>query len=247
MTRRTRDELRALMIDAGCELLERRGLAFNPPSLTYANVFQHLETTQDIRLHRSQIHGRIWDSQDHFRTDVVIETIRTVLPPESDVDDMVADLAKSAGITSIRELVEGWMLAAVVETGINDEADLGFDVFLAAQALSQENSSTSARITNTAKEYLLERMESNERRYDNVAKSLGVGFVEHLDLEHDDALKLLARTAAGITEGTRLMESLGTEARRDVQITGADGNPDTIDASTLGIVAFVERFLDLDV
>ncbi len=80
------------MIDAGCELVRRRGLAFDPPSLTYANVFDHLEQTRGVKLHRSQVHGRIWENQDAYRLEVVLSTIADTLPGSAEVDELVAEL-----------------------------------------------------------------------------------------------------------------------------------------------------------
>jgi len=246
MSRRSREDLRQIMVDAGCELVARRGLSFDPPSLTYANVFQHLETTQDIRLHRSQVHGRIWESQDHFRTDVVIETIRNVLPGSNEVDELVADLANDHGISDLRSLVEGWVTAAVGVSRTGADQDLGLDLFVAAQALAQSESATAKRVSDTATEHLGDRMLHNERRYDNIARALDVEFVNDLDIERADALRLLARNSSALVEGARLIESLDGTGPATFEILDSKDDQQTIDAATLGLMVFVEQLFDLD-
>ncbi len=246
MSRRSREELRQTMIEAGCELLARRGLAFDPPSLTYANVFQHLEATRGIRLHRSQVHGRIWESQDHYRTDVVIETIDQVLPGSDEVDALVADLAKDTGLTNMRALIEGWVAASIGVSRLGADQDLGLDLFVASQALSDEDSATAAHISQAATAHLGERMRYNEQRYDAVATKLGLDFVNDLDMDRDDAVRLLARNSSALVEGARLMESLDHQEPEMFDVLGDSGEPQTIDAATLGLIVFVEELFDLE-
>lgn len=233
------------MIDAGCELVKRRGLSFDPPSLTYANVFQHLENTRNIRLHRSQVHGRIWESQDHYRTDVVIETIRQVLPASEEVDQQVADLAHDHGVEDLRALVEGWVAAAVGASRADADHDLGVDLFVAAQALAQSESETAQRISEAAGVNLNERMRGNEQRYDAIASSLDLSFVCDLDLDRRDAIQLLARTSSALVEGVRMMESLDGSDPETFTVVDDHGDPQRIDATTLGLIIFVEQLFDL--
>ncbi len=245
MSRRSRDELRQLMIDAGCELLSRRGLAFDPPSLTYANVFQHLEDSHGIRLHRSQVHGRIWDSQEHYRTDVVIETIHSIHPGSDEVDQLVADLAKDTGVANLRELVEGWVAAAVGASRYGADSDLGLDLFIAAEALSQEDGATSAQISREAGTHMRARMLYNEQRYDTVAKSLGVDFIAELGMSRDDLLGTLARNSASLVEGARMIESLDGDTPELFTVVDEHGDAQTIDAATLGLITLVEQLFGL--
>ena len=245
MSRRSREELRQLMIDAGCDLLARRGLAFDPPSLTYANVFQHLETSRGIRLHRSQVHGRIWESQDHYRTDVVIETINQVLPGSDEVDALVAGLANDTGITNMRALIEGWVAASIGVSRVGADRDLGFDLLVASQALSNQDSATAANISQAATTHLGERMLYNERRYDTVATKLGLDFINDLDMDRDDTVRLLARNSSALVEGARLMESLDNQEPETFNVLGDSGERQSIDAATLGLLVFVEELFDL--
>lgn len=245
MSRRSRDELRQLMIDAGCQLLTTRGLAFDPPSLTYANVFQHLAETRDVRVHRSQVHGRIWESQEHYRTDVVIETIRSIHPGSEEVDDLVADLARDKGISNLRELVEGWVAATVGLSHYGADADLGLDLFIAAQALSPEDGATSAPISAEASRHVTERMLYNERRYDSVATSLGVDFISELGISRGDLLGTLARNAASLVEGARMTESLDGDAAALFDVVDEHGNTQQADAATLGLITLVEQLFGL--
>lgn len=72
-SRRRKDELRRIVVEAGVELLFRDGLALQADSLSYASVFDHLEASRGITVHRSTVHGRIWPSQAAFRAEVLAE------------------------------------------------------------------------------------------------------------------------------------------------------------------------------
>jgi len=229
------------MINAGCEVLAQRGLAFDPPSLTYGTVFQHLEDTQGVRLHRSQVHGRIWDNQDHYRTEVVIKTIQGVHTRSEEVDALVADLAKDTGVENLRGLIEGWVAATVGISQYGADSDLGLDLFIAAQAMSQQDGATSAEISEEATAHMQARMHHNERRYDAVMTALGIDFSEGLGADRSGLLGTLARNAASIVEGARMIESLDGDQPETFTVIDHQGNPQTVDAPTLGLLTMIEE------
>lgn len=245
MSRRSREELRDLMIEAGCELLHRRGLAFDPPSLTYANVFQHLKATQGVHLHRSQVHGRIWKSQDHYRSEVVAETIRTVLPGSDEVDELVAELTRTSGIADLQTLIKSWASAALGVQQLGGDKDLGFDILLASQALTHRSSATSSAVVEAATTNLGARMLRNEQRYDSVAAMFDLDFAADLDMDRNDAVKLLARSTSALVEGSQLIDNLDLNGRAEFNTVDGQGNEEAIDAVTLGLVVLVEQLFDL--
>lgn len=74
--RRSKEELRHLLVSTGEQLLLQDGIALTPYSLTYATVFEHVKATRGMTLHRSAIHKHIWSSQTEFQTDVLAEAAR---------------------------------------------------------------------------------------------------------------------------------------------------------------------------
>lgn len=69
--RRTKAELKELVLAAAVHLFLRDGLRLQAESLTYANVFAHIKDTRNISVHRSMVHQKIWSSQDDFRAEVL--------------------------------------------------------------------------------------------------------------------------------------------------------------------------------
>ncbi len=74
--RRSRKELRNILVACGVELLLRDGISLKANSLTYAAVFAHIQKTRGITVHRSSVHKHLWSSQDDFRADVLAEAAR---------------------------------------------------------------------------------------------------------------------------------------------------------------------------
>ncbi len=75
-SRRSRADLKRLVMTAGVELLLRDGLGLEAESLTYAAVFSHVKEETGITVHRSSVHQKIWSSQDEFRQEVLAAAAR---------------------------------------------------------------------------------------------------------------------------------------------------------------------------
>lgn len=244
MSRRPREELRDLMIEAGCELVRERGLAFDPPSLTYATVFDHVEQSRGIRLHRSQVHGRIWNSQEQFRIDVIVSTIQDSLAGSDEVDRLVERMERPDGPAAARRLAEQWVAESVQLSIDHADSDRRVDLFVAAQALSTSGSATAPEIGKATRENLERRMTHNKQRFRDLASRLGAHPKPDLALGPDDAFALLARTGSSLIEGGRLLETVDGELNRPFDTVDADGSPVTRTATTLGLTLLLQEVLD---
>ncbi len=71
--RRSRSELRALLLDAGIEVLRRDGLGTGAEELTFKRVFDRVADTTGIRVTNASVIGRIWDSQADYQSAVLAE------------------------------------------------------------------------------------------------------------------------------------------------------------------------------
>ncbi|MGB5759057.1 MAG: hypothetical protein WBM50_19245 [Acidimicrobiales bacterium] len=107
--RRTRSELRRLVVAAGVHLFMRDGLRLQPESLTYAAVFAHIERTRGITIHRATVHREIWSSQEEFRADILAEAAR--YGPDESLDTMQRTMADQRvtrnpdGSVNVRQLI----------------------------------------------------------------------------------------------------------------------------------------------
>ncbi len=69
--RRSRTELKELVVGAGCEVLAEIEPTLGFEQLNYAKVFEHLEATEGIRVTHASVHERIWPNQQAFQFDVL--------------------------------------------------------------------------------------------------------------------------------------------------------------------------------
>lgn len=69
--RRSRVELKRLVLNAGVELLFRDGLALQTEALKYSSVLSYIKQRHEVVVNRASIHGRIWLSHDDFCLDVL--------------------------------------------------------------------------------------------------------------------------------------------------------------------------------
>jgi hypothetical protein len=80
--RRSREELRDLIMEAGRDVLLTEGLGSGAEHLTFKRVLAHVETTQGIRVTNASIIRRIWDSQEEFQ----LEVIRSIVNAQGDLE-----------------------------------------------------------------------------------------------------------------------------------------------------------------
>ena len=70
-TRRSRVELRKIVLDAGQDLLLTEGLGSGAEHLSFKRVLSYVEATQGIRITNASLIGRVWENQEEFQVDVV--------------------------------------------------------------------------------------------------------------------------------------------------------------------------------
>ncbi len=90
--RRTKEELRRLLITAGTQLLIEEGLGTGAEALTFKRVYERLARSTGVRVTNSSVIGRIWDSQADFQVDVLSTFARE--SGSSAVDETLAAGAK---------------------------------------------------------------------------------------------------------------------------------------------------------
>ena len=74
-TRRTRAELRDLMLRGGKEMLFEIDVTLGFEGLTYSAVFKHLEDQYDQRVTWGSVHERLWPNQRAFQLDVIADLL----------------------------------------------------------------------------------------------------------------------------------------------------------------------------
>jgi hypothetical protein len=97
--RRSRADLKELMLDAGVVVLDELGVEVQISSVGYARVFEHLERTAAVKVTYGSVHERIWDSVQDYQLDV-IERAALWDTPADDTDDWTSWLRTAVAFTS---------------------------------------------------------------------------------------------------------------------------------------------------
>ncbi len=74
--RRSKGELRELVLASGRGILRSQGLGTGVERLTFKKVLDHLQETEGIRITQASLIRRVWTNQEEFQRDVVESIIR---------------------------------------------------------------------------------------------------------------------------------------------------------------------------
>jgi hypothetical protein len=86
--RRTRAELRRLLVSAGTEILLEEGLGTGAEHLTFKRVFERIEVTSGARLTNASVIGRVFENQSQFQSEVLTTIAR--VDGAAKVDDILS-------------------------------------------------------------------------------------------------------------------------------------------------------------
>jgi len=83
--RRSREEIRELLLEAGRVVLRQEGLGSGSEALTFKKVFDRLEEETGIRLTNASVIGRVWRNQAEFQADVLVAIVLEGIESEIDL------------------------------------------------------------------------------------------------------------------------------------------------------------------
>ncbi|HEY5110279.1 MAG TPA: hypothetical protein VII96_11785 [Acidimicrobiales bacterium] len=69
--RRTKEEIRRLLMDAGRSILAEEGLGVGAGDVTFKRAFERVESTTGVRLTNASVIRRVWENQAEYQTDVL--------------------------------------------------------------------------------------------------------------------------------------------------------------------------------
>ena len=91
-TRRSRSELRELLVETGLQILIEEGLGSGAERLTFKRVLDRIEADQGIKISNASVIGRIWKNMEEYQEDV----LATATEDENDdeIDQTLAAVEK---------------------------------------------------------------------------------------------------------------------------------------------------------
>lgn len=247
-SRRTRDELRALILAAGVELARHEGLGRAADGLTFKRVFEHVERGHGVRVTHGSVIGRLWDSQADFQGDVILALIQRIGDQQRDRSSAVwgrtarmADRSTLEGrhraVHEVNRLAGASDLAAILDMP-EWRAWVGLWVLLANQEPASSRPPEVARSLRDADEQI------RRRNAELLDRGLGyLGFRVRAPYEPAD----FAWAARALVEGwTIYAGDPATSAGGIALPTGEDGGTQAWTLYGVALDALVEHFFEPD-
>ncbi len=83
--RRSREEIRQLLLEIGVAILREEGLGSGTDVLTFKKAFDRLDQDKGIRLTNASVIRRVWRNLSEFQADVVVEVVLQGIEDELDL------------------------------------------------------------------------------------------------------------------------------------------------------------------
>jgi hypothetical protein len=250
-SRRSRGELRELVVSAAIDLIRTEGLGVVSTTLTYQRVFEHLEATKGIRVTRASVHERIWDSQLGFQTDVLaaVDPWNTASPaatldPAFDVFERTSDWPP---LDRMREMTR----VAADLTQVASEADplyyswVGMTMSLAKDpSVDFDSEAVIADSVGQANKEILSRVMDILR---TLGGALGVRPKTDLFQNSEDGWLLLVMLGTSLSEGATVRTRFSADELPNVWLaTGQEGELQEWTAFAVGYWALLQAFIEID-
>jgi hypothetical protein len=244
--RRTRNELRKLIVDAGTRLLLEEGLGSGVEHLTFKRVYDRLEETTGVRVTNSSVIGRIWRSHADFQTDLLSSFARQ--SGSSAVEETLAAGAAALAECDRSTVEERWR--AVIEairraTEAHIEAVVEAETWPPWVGVWALVGSEGDRRLESVREALTASYVDITARYEEqyAAMFAYCGFRIRAPL----TLHQLTVAAGALAEGCALRERVDVAGMRRVdRPTGPGGTLQPWTLFGLAVVALIEQFTEPD-
>ncbi len=229
--RRSREELRRMVVAAGVELLIRDGLGLEAESLSYSTVFAHIKKTRGISLHRSTVHPAIWASQDEFRSDILAESAR------HDDGEWLLSMKQamaaqkvtrnSDGSVNVRQLVNDNLRAMNAAQLSNALVSPAFNRWQSIKGALLPGSSDDATeaVRHAVRQHYEGLLERLGELYRSVLPLVGLTVNPDLAMTEDHAYRVLSVLCAAQATGVEFNISAGTQMEpREISLPRVDGS-----------------------
>ncbi len=241
--RRSRDELRELLLTTGVTVLREEGLG----SLTFRKVFAHLVEDKGIRLTNGSVIGRVWDNQADFRADVLVAV--ALEQNEDEVDRTVAAVGPAIARLDVttpesREVAlrELCRLGGAANLQVMREAG-NYPLWLGAWGLALSNEPLDYRKRIEAA--LVAGHDAFNERIERVYVSMTslLGF----RLRHPLTLRQFTTAADALGQGCGLRDRFDSREMEGILLpTGVDGQEQEWTLFAVAFHGLVKQFFELD-
>jgi hypothetical protein len=246
-TRRSREEIRQLMMAAGLDLLAEEGLGIGAGELTFKRVFERVEASTGERLTNASVIRRVWTNQAEFQDDVLSavamagdgggemgDTATALIPLMQSVDvsspagrrRALSQLCRVGGEANLKVLIDSRRWSLWVGVWV--------------LAVTSPPSERGRRIRRA----LVEGYETTTDLWAELYQAL----IAHLGLRIREpfTLRQFTDSVGALVEGCALRAGAERTVPAILRPTGPDGQPEPWTLFSVGLEALVFQFLELD-
>jgi len=245
--RRSQEELRTLLIDAGRSILEEEGLGIGAGDLSFKRVFADVEASTGSRITNASVIRRVWDNLDDYRTDLMVavaaqadsageldRTLEALSPLLASADRSTPE-ARMWTLCEMARIGGGEAIRARLETR-EWSLWIGVWVLSVTTAVTGRQSDVRDALTNG-----LEGLASLwDEVFTGVCALLGIRVREPLTLRH------FTVAVSAMVEGSALREGGQANLEVIVRPTGPQGEPQEWTLFGVCMEALALRFFEID-
>jgi hypothetical protein len=244
--RLNREELRAMLLEEGREILFEDGLEAGSSNLTFKRVFERVEKKAGVRLTNASVIRRVWENQADFQADVLVAIAKDEGRQEAEgtvraVEIVFGGLDLSTAESRARAVPEACRVGgAASSTAIAGSTSWSLWISVIAMATATTTPDQQRRI----KAALKDGYTSVSRFWSEAI----AGFMEFLGLRIRQPWTMAEFTMAVIaySEGCSLRQHTSGNSELMIRPTGPDGEDQQWTLFAVGLEALVNQFLELD-
>jgi hypothetical protein len=244
--RRSREDLRSLLLEAAQAILLEEGLGVGTDALTFKRVFDRVEKDTGVRLTNASVIRRVWDSQADYHTDVLVDIAADEGTAETDrTIEALAPLLGSLDVSTPDQRLTALNEVCRLGGAANVQALRGshnWSLWIGVWALATAGDPTEQkkRIQLALLEGYASVTETYEEIYGQLASLLG------LRLRAPLTIRQFTVATGALAEGCTLRNRVDVDMDGIVLPTGPDGEDQEWTLFGLGLEALAHRFFEPD-
>lgn len=252
--RRTREDLKQLILDAADEVIARDGFGVMSSTITYKQVFDHLESAHGVRVTRGSVHERIWPSQHEFQLEVLRRAARWDARESThrtaEALTAIHERAVAADWSTWRTLTQMVRVGGELNYRSADDDDRYFAwtglTLALAHAVEPDSSEHEALSESVTESYASLSADLSEM-YAGVFDALGVRVRDDLFESPDEAMAVFTRLTTALSEGVSMRRRFDEDELPGLRLlTGPDGSAEDWHPFSVGLLALLRLFVQVD-
>ena len=212
--RRSRADLKRLILSAAAELLLEDLLHLQPEQLNYKSVFAHIKATRGITVHRASIHRRFWENNNDYRLEVLARSLASCgkrWPPVSDAMRNARPVVGADGTIDRQQSAY-----EIIRTASSSLQGIGASsapyrrlLQVKAALIDQQDSAAETMLRTTIADIEQQRMRRNKADFRAHILSLGYKVKPEIGLSEDEANELFQTLVMSTAAGTTFRDLAG--------------------------------------